>query len=53
MQLCWTFNWNHKQFLIAFYRMTSEVLLTGEKNNGIGVYIPRVTILKEMAAIIR
>jgi hypothetical protein len=29
--------------------MTSTVLLKGGKNNGIAVYVPKETILKEMA----
>jgi hypothetical protein len=30
--------------------MTSMVLLKSEKNDGIAVYVPKVTILKQMAA---
>jgi hypothetical protein len=30
--------------------MTSMVLLRREKNNGIAVYVPKETILKEMTA---
>jgi hypothetical protein len=40
---------NHKRQLTALKKMTSTVLLKCEKNGGIAVYVPKETILKEMA----
>jgi hypothetical protein len=40
----------HNQYLTALRKMTSMVLLKREKNDGITVYVPKETILKEMAA---
>jgi hypothetical protein len=40
---------NHKQYSTAFRKMTSMVLLKCGKNNGIAVYVPRETMLKELA----
>jgi hypothetical protein len=41
---------NCKRYLTALRKMTSTVLLKHEKNHGIAVYVPKETILKEMAA---
>jgi hypothetical protein len=41
---------NHKWYSTALRKMTSTVVLKGGKNDGIAVYIPMETILKEMAA---
>jgi hypothetical protein len=41
---------NLKQYSTALRKMTSTVLLKHGKNDGIPVYIPKETILKEMVA---
>jgi transposase len=41
---------NCKRYSIALRKMTSMMLLKRGKNNGIAVYIPKETILKDMAA---
>jgi hypothetical protein len=41
---------NHKQYLTSLRKMTSTVLLKCGKNCVIAVYVPKETILKEMAA---
>jgi hypothetical protein len=41
---------NHKRYSTALRKMTSTVLLKHGKNYGIVIYIPKETILKEMAA---
>jgi hypothetical protein len=41
---------NHRQYSSALRKMTSTVLLKHGKNDGIAVYVPTETILKEMAA---
>jgi hypothetical protein len=41
---------NRKRCLTALWKMTSMALLKHGKNDGITVYIPKGTILKEMAA---
>jgi hypothetical protein len=41
---------NCKQCLTALRKITSTVLLKRGKNGGIAVYVPKETILKEMAA---
>jgi hypothetical protein len=59
----WKWNWrdevlkqrltskgNHKQYLTALGKMTSTVFLKSRKNDRITVYVPKETILKEMAA---
>jgi hypothetical protein len=54
MKLMWqrfetvTFKGIHKHYSTALRKMTSTVLLKGGKNDGIAVYIPKETILKEM-----
>jgi hypothetical protein len=45
-----TFKWNHKRYSTALRKMISMVLLKHGKNDGIAVYIPKKTVLKEMAA---
>jgi hypothetical protein len=39
-----------RRFQTAFRTMTSTVLLKRGQNDGIAVYVPKETILKEMAA---
>jgi hypothetical protein len=41
---------NCKQYSTGLRKMTSTVLLKHGKNDGIAMYIPKETILKEMAA---
>jgi hypothetical protein len=41
---------NCKQYSTTLKKMTSTVLLKHRKNDGIAVYVPKETILKEMAA---
>jgi hypothetical protein len=41
---------NCKWYLTALRKMTSTVLLKHEENNGVAVYVPKETVLKEMAA---
>jgi hypothetical protein len=41
---------NRKWYSTALRKMTSTVLLKHAKNDGIAVYVPKETILKEMAA---
>jgi hypothetical protein len=41
---------NRKQYLTALRKMTFTVLLKCGKNDGITIYIPKETTLKEMAA---
>jgi hypothetical protein len=45
-----TFKGNRKRYSTAIREMTSTVLLKWENNDGIAVYIPKDTILKEVAA---
>jgi hypothetical protein len=47
---CLTSKGNRKRYSTALRKMTSTVLLKRGKNDGIGVYVPKETILKEMAA---
>ena len=44
------FKGNHKRYSTALRKMTSTVLLKARKNGGIAAYVPKVTILKEVAA---
>jgi hypothetical protein len=41
---------NRKQYSTALKKMTSTVLLKRGKNDGIAVYVPKETVLEEMAA---
>jgi hypothetical protein len=41
---------NCKRYSTAFRKITSMVLLKREKNYGLTVYIPKETIMKDMAA---
>jgi hypothetical protein len=41
---------NCKRYSAALRKMASMVLLKHEQNDGIAVYFPKETILKEMAA---
>jgi hypothetical protein len=50
LKQCPTSKGNRKWYLIALRKMTSTVLLKHGKNDGIAVYVPKETILKEMAA---
>jgi hypothetical protein len=43
-------NGNCKRYSTALRKITSTVLLKREKSDGITVYVPKETILKEMAA---
>jgi hypothetical protein len=52
-EMCLISEGNRKQYSTALRKMTSTVLLKREKNDGIAVYIPKETILKEMAANIK
>jgi hypothetical protein len=44
---------NCKQYPTALRKITSMVLLKHGKNGGIAVYVPKETIMKEMAAKIK
>jgi hypothetical protein len=46
---CLTSKGNRKRYSTALRKMTSMVLLKRGKNDGIAVYVPKKTILKEMA----
>jgi hypothetical protein len=50
LKQCLTSKGNGKWYLTALRKMTSIVLLKHGKNDGIIVYVPKETILKEMAA---
>jgi hypothetical protein len=50
LEQCLTSKGNHKWYSTALGKMTSAVLLKHGKSDGIAVYIPKETILKEMAA---
>jgi hypothetical protein len=50
LKQCLTSKGNDKWYSTALRKMTSMVLLKHGKNDGIAVYIPKDTILKEMAA---
>jgi hypothetical protein len=50
LKQCLTSKGNHKRYSISFRKITSMVLLKHRRNDGITVYIPKETILKEMAA---
>jgi hypothetical protein len=41
---------SRKPYSTALRKITSTVLLKRRKNNGIAVYVPKQTMLKEMAA---
>jgi hypothetical protein len=41
---------NRKRYSTALRKMTSTVLLKRGKNDGVAVYVPKGTILKDMAA---
>jgi hypothetical protein len=47
---CLTSEGNHKRYSTALRKMTTMVLLKRGNNDGIAVYVPKETILKEMAA---
>jgi hypothetical protein len=47
---CLTSKGNRKRYSTALRKMTSAVLLNRRKNDGITVYVPKETILKEVAA---
>jgi hypothetical protein len=47
---CQTSKGNRKRYSTALRKLTSTVLLKYEENNGIAVYVPKETVLKEMAA---
>jgi hypothetical protein len=50
LKQCPTSKGDRKWYSTAFRTMTSTVLLKRGKNDGIAVYVPKETILKEMAA---
>jgi hypothetical protein len=47
---CETSKRNRKRYSTALRKMTSTVFLKRGKNDGIAVYVPKESILKEMAA---
>jgi hypothetical protein len=49
LEQCLTSRGNRKRYSTALRKMNSTVLLKRRKNNGIAVYVPKETILKEMA----
>jgi hypothetical protein len=50
LKQCPTSKGNRKRYSTELKKTTSMVLLKWGKNDGIAVYIPKETILKEMAA---
>jgi hypothetical protein len=50
LKQCLTSKGNCKWYSIALRKMTSMVLLKRGKNDGITGYIPKETVMKEMAA---
>jgi hypothetical protein len=50
LKQCLTSKENHKQYSTALRKMISMELLKHGKTDGITVYIPKETILKDMAA---
>jgi hypothetical protein len=47
---CLTSKGNRRRYSAALRKITSTVLLKRGKSDGIAVYVPKETILKEMAA---
>jgi hypothetical protein len=50
LKQCVTSKGNCKRYSTALRKMTSMILLKHWKNDGIAAYIPKETVLKEMAA---
>jgi hypothetical protein len=50
LQQCVSSKGNHKWYSTALRKMSSMVLLKCGKSDGNAVYVPKETILKEMAA---
>jgi hypothetical protein len=50
LEQCLTAKGNHKRYSTPLRKKTSTVLLKHGKNGGISVYVPKETVLKEMAA---
>jgi hypothetical protein len=50
LKQCLTSKGNRKRYSTALRKMTSTVLLKRGKNDGIAVYVPKETTLKEMVA---